>query len=410
MRGAAMAKAAAAADRRDPALPPKRAGVRLPHLCFVAPWAWPVFSRDSRIKLVGGAEVQQSVLMRLFQRNGYRVSLVTLDFGQPQHAVVDGITVYKTYRMQDGIPVLRFLHPRLTSMWQALREVDADIYYQRSADVLTGVIAQYCRRHGKRSIYAGASDKDFERGRQQIKYARDRWLYERGLAQVDRIVVQNERQRESLRRHYARDGLLIPSCYESPADAQSETRPGCGDAVLWVGTVHDYKRPELLLELARRLPRRRFIMIGGSAAPGERLRPGYYEAIRDAAARLPNVEFKGFLPLEEVERWYDQGRLLVNTSFYEGMPNTFLQAWARAIPTVATVDVGAKIDGAPLYEVFADVEKGALEIERLFNDQLYWERASARAQRYFDAQHSSAEVLRRYAALFEEMTRKASSS
>jgi glycosyltransferase involved in cell wall biosynthesis len=400
MRGAAMAKAAAVADRLDPALPPRRAGARLPHLCFVAPYAWPVFAGDNRFKLVGGAEVQQSILMRLFQKNGYRVSLVTLDFGQPQHAVVDGVTVHKTYRMDEGIPVLRFVHPRLTSVWHALREVDADIYYQRSADMLTAVVAQYCRRHGKRSIYAGASDRDFERGREQVRYARDRWLYERGLMQVDRIVVQNERQLATLRRHYRRDATLIPSCYEPPPRA----RPG-GDAVLWVGTVHDYKRPGLLLELARRLPRRRFVMIGGGAAPGERLRPGYFEAIRDAAAKLPNVEFKGFLPLEEVERCYDEGRVLVNTSLYEGMPNTFLQAWARGIPTVATVDVGAKLDGVPLYKKFDQLEEAESEIERLFRDQLHWERASARVLRYFESQHSSAEVLRRYAALFEEMTR-----
>ena len=131
--------------------------------------------------------------------------------------------------------------------------------------------------------------------------------------------------------------------------------------------------------------------------------PGYYEAIRDAAARLPNVEFKGFLPLEEVERWYDQGRVLVNTSFYEGMPNTFLQAWARGIPTVATVDVGAKLDGNLIYEVFSDVEKAAFEIERLFSDQNHWTRASERVQRYFNAQHSSAEVLKRYSELFDGM-------
>jgi glycosyltransferase involved in cell wall biosynthesis len=405
MPAALRAKPVAGADCRDAALPEQPA-LKRPHLCFVAPWAWPVFSRDSRIKLVGGAEVQQSILMRLFRRNGYRVSLVTLDFGQPQHAVVDGVTVYKTYRMEDGIPVLRFLHPRLTSVWQALREADADIYYQRSADILTGVIAEYSRRHGKRSIYAAASDKDFEHGRQQIKYARDRWLYERGLAQVDRVVVQNERQRESLRRHYGRDGMLVPSCYELPADPSGETRAGRGDAVLWVGTVHDYKRPELLLELARRLPRRHFIMIGGSAAPGERLRPGYYESIRDAAARLPNVEFKGFLPLEEVERWYDRGRVLVNTSYYEGMPNTFLQAWARGIPTVATVDVGAKLDGSSLYKTFNHVEEGQGEIERLFNDQAHWNRASERVQRYFDHQHSSAEVLQRYERLFDGLMRE----
>ena len=87
MRGALMAKAAAAPGRRDAALPGRAAimpGSARPHICFVSPFAWPVFARDERIKLVGGAEVQQSVLMRLFQRNGYRVSLITLDFGQPR--------------------------------------------------------------------------------------------------------------------------------------------------------------------------------------------------------------------------------------------------------------------------------------------------------------------------------------
>src|SRR3954469_7235686 len=133
-----------------------RAGSR-PHICFVAPNAWPVFSRDRSIKVVGGAEVQQSILARLFHRNGYRVSMICLDFGQPQGAVVDGIPVYKTFPPDAGIPVLRFLHPRLTSIWNALGEADADVYYQRSAGMLTAVMAQFCRRHGKRSIYAGAS-------------------------------------------------------------------------------------------------------------------------------------------------------------------------------------------------------------------------------------------------------------
>jgi len=386
------------ADRPESLLPPPDAS-RKPHVCFVAPFAWPVFSGDRKIKLVGGAEVQQSILMRLLRRNGYRVSLVCLDFGQPQGTVVDGITVYKTYRYEAGIPLLRFIHPRLTSVWQALRAADADIYYQRSAGMLTAVVAEFCRRNGRRSVYAGASDMDFQRGKQQIRYARDRWLYDWGLARVDRVVVQNPQQLEACRAGYGREATLIRSCYVAPPSS----RPGRGDAVLWVGTVHDYKRPELLLELARRLPHRRFVMIGGSAAPGGLLKSGYFEGIREAAARLPNVEFAGFLPLQDVEKQFDGGRVLVNTSLYEGMPNTFLQAWARGIPTVATVDVGARMEGKEFYKTFSAVEDGAAEIERLFADELHWARASARCLEYFEREHSSGEVLSRYARLFEEI-------
>src|SRR5207302_1151877 len=152
-----------------------------------------------------GAVVQQCILARLLADNGYRVSMISFDYGQPSPTLVDGVTVYKSFRENAGIPVFRFLHPRLTTMWRALREVDADVYYQRSSAMWTGVIAEFCRRYGKRAIYAGASDRDFDIGQEQIVLFRDRWLYRRGLARVDRIIAQNPYQLESCRRNHKRD-------------------------------------------------------------------------------------------------------------------------------------------------------------------------------------------------------------
>ena len=367
-------------------------GRERPHLCFVAPHIWPVFSRDPQLKVVGGAEVQQSILARLLAREGYRVSIVTFDYGQPRRIELDGVTVHKTCRPGEGVPVLRFLHPRLTTLWRALKEVDADAYYQRSASMLTGVIAEFCRRYGKRSIYAGASDLDFIPGNPQIRFARDRWLYEHGLRTVDRIVAQNRTQFDTCRAHYGREALLIPSCYESPAGASRRD----GDLILWAATVTAHKRPELLLELARRLPQRRFVLVGGPAIQAQ---PDYFDGIRAAAAELPNVQMLGFLPLAEVEPWFDRARVFVNTSHYEGMPNTFLQAWARGIPTVAAVDVGAGC-----YPVFTDLERGAHEIERLFSDEGHWQRSSARCLEYFQANHSTGQALAHYRRLLTELT------
>jgi glycosyltransferase involved in cell wall biosynthesis len=369
---------------------------RKPHICFVAPYAWPVLSRDPNIQVVGGAEVQQCGLARLFAANGYRVSMISLDYGQPSPALVDGVTVYKSFRAADGIPVLRFLHPRLSTMWRALRQVDADVYYQRSSAMWTGVVAEFCRRYGKRAIYAGASDRDFEIGQEQIALGRDRWLYRHGLQRVDRIVAQNPYQVESCRRNHRRNAVLIPSCYVPPAHAQRATPDN--DRVLWVGTIHNYKRPELLLDIAERLPERRFVMIGGPSIGGERLKAGYFEAVRERAKRLPNVEFTGFLPLAQVEPWFDRARLLVLTSVYEGMPNVFLQAWARGVPTVSTVDVGA-----PVNTVVADAAQGAAKVEALLGDTALWNQASSDSLAYFERNHSSSEVLARYARLLEEL-------
>jgi hypothetical protein len=91
--------------------------------------------------VVGGAEVQQSILARLFVAHGYRVTMVCQDFGQPDGAQLDGVVVRKVFAGHEGIPVLRFVHPRLTRMWRVLREVDADIYYYRSASMWVGILA-----------------------------------------------------------------------------------------------------------------------------------------------------------------------------------------------------------------------------------------------------------------------------
>src|SRR5690349_4070143 len=133
--------------RPEEALPaPARARSQAPcHVCFVAPYAWPVFAGDARIEVVGGAEVQQSILARLFAANGYRVTMICQDFGQPDRIEIDGVVVRKVFRGEDGIPVVRFLHPRLSTMWRMLREVNADIYYYRSASMWVGILDAFCR-------------------------------------------------------------------------------------------------------------------------------------------------------------------------------------------------------------------------------------------------------------------------
>lgn len=368
-----------------------------PHICFVAPEAWPVFSGDTEIKVVGGAEVQQSIIARLLAQAGYRVSMICLDYGQPERVSMHGVTLYKAHHPDAGIPGLRFIHPRLTTIWRVMREVDADIYYQRTASMLTAVVAAFCRRYRKLSIYAGASDPDFLPGRQAIRYRRDRWLFDWGISRVDGLVVQNQTQLGYCLQHYGRQAMLIPSCYE----LSSHARPGAGDSVLWVSTLRRQKRPELFLELAAGLPQLNFIMVGGPGGGADDA--AYFESIRRQAAALPNVEFVGFLPLAQVEPYFDRAAVLVNTSEHEGMPNTFLQAWARGIPTVAFIDTGARHQNLPVYHIAENLGDAAAEIERLFADDLYRQRAARRCRAYFAETHAPADVLKHYQHLLDDL-------
>lgn len=371
---------------------------RRPHVCFVALHLWPVLSGDASHQFVGGAEVQQCRLARLLARNGHKVTVISEDYGQPKEVWQDGIRVLGTFRAQDGIPVLRFVHPRLTTVWRAMHQADADIYYVRAAGMILGIVTAFCRRHGKKSIYAGASDSDFNPSQQLIKYRRDRWLYQHGLATADAIVVQNEIQKTLCRQHYGRASTLIPSLYELPEMAAGAD----GDCILWVAVMRRYKRPELFFELARQLPQRRFVMIGGPDGNGADAQ-AYFESVKRQAAELANVEFHGFLPLHQAEQHFERARVFVNTSLIEGMPNTFLQAWARGVPTIAFYDTGMKLDGDPVHPIVADVAEGAATIERLYNDTGYYSRFSNCCRDYFNARHGGPGILAQYRGLLENL-------
>jgi len=383
---------------------------RRPHICFVAPAAWPVLAADGRIPVVGGAEVQQCTIARALVGAGYCVSMICMDYGQPDSSIVDGITVFKSFKPTAGIPMLRFLHPRLTSLWNAMRRADADIYYQRSASMLTGVVAAFCRRYDRKSIYAGASDSDFMPGKELIRHWRDVQLFRYGLRNVDAVVAQNPTQRQDCERHYARAPVFIPSCYVPPADGRG--RDEAGNEILWVSTIRQFKRPEIFLDIARRLPGFRFRMIGGPGGSDAESRR-YFSAMEAAAKNIPNLEFLGFVPYAQVDTHFDRARIFVNTSLHEGFPNTFLQSWARGVPTVSLFDTGSFCMGEPVSCVVQDTDQMVRTINRLMADEAAWKHKSALCRSHFETEHSVRAVIAAYEKLFislDENAMQASSS
>jgi glycosyltransferase involved in cell wall biosynthesis len=356
-------------------------------------------SGSTSVKVVGGAEVQQSIIAPALARRGYRVSMISLDYGQPDRSEVAGVTIYNSYRPDEGVPVLRFFHPRLTSLWRVLTRVDADIYYTRTAAADTGFMAHFCRRHGRKSIYAGASDVDFLPGNEDIRYARDRKIFEWGVRRVDRIITQNAVQQGQLMDHYHRDGTVIPSCYVPPAGARHD-RAGY---VLWTASMRPSKRPGLAIEIAKRLPHCRFVIVGGPD-PDHKSQEEY-AALTEAARKLPNVEMKGFVPFTEAEKLFNGARVVLNTSLYEGFPNTFLQAWSRAIPTVAFIDTGSRTkEGEAVYDMARDAYDAAFKVERLMSDDILWREASLRALAHFRDNHAVDAVIGRYESEIAALT------
>jgi glycosyltransferase involved in cell wall biosynthesis len=361
-------------------------------ICFLALNIYPTLAGTTEA-YVGGAEVQQCFIARHLARRGYQVSFVTWDHGQPDGVRVDGITVYTAYRLEAGIHYLRFLHPRITGIWSALRRADADIYYQRCAGMETGLLAAFCRRHNRKFVFASASETDFNLEQAIIPRWLDRRLYVYGLRRADAIITQTETQRALLRQNFGLEACVIPNCWaEEPATPNQPTEQS---SVLWVSMLHRWKRPGLFLDLAASLPEVRFVMVGG---PGG---GALYDQVAQRARGLANLSFAGFIPFRQVGHYFDRAAVVVNTSPKEGFPNTFLQAWCRGVPVVSFFDPDGIIRRQQLGLVVDSLEAMRHGVVQLLQDTTLYARMQQNALRYFNENHRLETLGPRYEALFD---------
>jgi len=300
-------------------------------ICFANFDNYPVLNPEKGNEYFGGESVQQTLLAKAFTKRGYSVSTVVKDYGQPNGETIDGIQVWKTYRQDAGIPVFRFLYPRLASVWNALKKADADVYYQSCAGMLTGVVAHFCRRYNRKFIFRIAHDSDCIPGEQIITYARDKKIYEYGLRNADFIASQSVQQQRLLQENYGLDSDVINMAVELPVNREVQERD---IDILWVNNIRKFKRPELAVELAKLLPGLSMVMIGGSVPGNDEL----FREIKSKAASLANLEYTGAVPYHEVNNYFNRARVFVNTSDSEGFPNSFLQAWIRGVPVFSFFD------------------------------------------------------------------------
>lgn len=360
-------------------------------ICFVGLDNYPVLNPEMSSEYFGGESVQQTLLAKAFVQRGYDVSMVVADMGQPNREVIDGITVWKAFRKKAGLPIVRFVYPRMTSFFRALKAADADVYYQSCAGIYTGLVAGFCRQRNRKFIFRIAHDTDCIPGEQIINHHRwrDVPIYEYGLRKADLVAAQSVMQQKLLSDNYHRSSELINMVVQPPAEALDQHRD---IDVLWVNNLRHFKRPELFIELAKMLPELSFTMIGG---PVTRLED-YYSDLENRASAVSNLEFMGAVPYHQVNSYFARTKVFVNTSESEGFPNSFLQAWIRGVPVLSFFDPDRTIERNGLGLSPDGLDDMAKSLASLLADPTKLLGMSERARKFALENYSSEQVSLKY--------------
>jgi glycosyltransferase involved in cell wall biosynthesis len=228
------------------------------------------------------------------------------------------------------------------TLWRTLEELRPDVIYQQMRQSYTAVCARYARHARVPFFFHVASDFDLD----------PRWLANGissntpfdvaeaaagiwGLRHASHVIVQTRPQGEVVRAKFGRDAAAVVRNFQ-PLPASLPQKPQAPVEVLWVANFKDVKRPELFVQLAESFLGRddlRFTMAGRPSGLQRRFAP-----LMERIKRTANLEYLGELSIEDVNQRMAAAAIHVNTSSFEGFPNTFIQAWAQGA-VVATIAV-----------------------------------------------------------------------
>lgn len=292
-----------------------------------APYAGALYEREPRP--TGGAEMQSAYIARALAQRGLRVRHIVR--GDDLADERDGVEVQAIDASYD-----RGGLARRRAAFAALRAANARVYIQRSAGFETAIVGVHARATRSRFVFSSSSVADFTRDPAVAEYAgaglddrATRWQYLLGLRLAHVVVVQTSDQQRLARSDRGVRSRVVPSIAELEPYTPS---PVPRDAFLWAGGLIGSKDPLAYVELARRVPEARFLMVAGERGDAW---ASLAEETRAAAASVPNLELLPPVPPEALRALYARAVAVVSTSRFEGFPNVFLEAWARGTPALS---------------------------------------------------------------------------
>ncbi len=314
------------------------------------------------------------------------------------------VTIGVRYALQEGeerkIDGVRFLglsrRMHFLSDWYGfLKSERPDWCFWQCADHMWGPAAEIAQRLGVRTAFSVMHDLDVQ-PRRSLTRRKNWWpLYQWGLRRSDIIFVQHEGQRAYLPPSWQARTHLLPGIVPLPVTYRPH--PERNGTVAWVAVIRPPKRPDLLIEIARRLPEVHFVVCG---APQYSLwEPGKIESIIGQLRSLPNVDYRGHVAPEQTVKVIGDASLLLSTSDGEGFPSVFLEAWAAGTPVVSLqIDPDHKIRKGEL-GVVSDTVDGAVDaVRQLVTVTKRREDMGMRARRHVEEVHSSVSAVREFEA------------
>lgn len=144
-----------------------------------------------------------------------------------------------------------------------------------------------------------------------------------------KLITQNRYQYTTLKVKYNTESIIVYSGFEIKKSLDVKSRVK-NTYMLWVARCDAWKQPEIFINLAKANSNVAFTMICPKSSDAK-----YHEKIKEMALEVKNLKFIDFVPYDEIDEFFKKAYLFINTSLFEGFPQTFIQATMNAVPIIS---------------------------------------------------------------------------
>lgn len=360
-------------------------------ISIISTYGYPLFHKGMDTSEIGGTEVQLYFLAQELKKNN-ELSIVVSDYGQSLCEERDGIFFHRAMNLKKNIS--NYLRAPFL-FFSALQKSKADMFIVSPAGAELYMVAIYCTLFSKLFVHRVAHESEVD-GTLAKKSLLARFFLRYSLNKANAIVVQTEDQSRKLKKQYDLDSIVISNAF--PIDEKKEITIDDKEGLLWVGRCVNWKRPEIVFDVAEFFPDLKISMICPGA--GE-----YFDRIEQKARTFKNVNFIRSVSFFDIQKYFSMSKIFLSTSKKEGFPNTFLQACIGGTPIISLdVDPDRFIEKYKTGMVVYDNPILLREkIVKLLDDGELWKSISTNAISYATSCHNIEKASIKWTGLLDQL-------
>jgi glycosyltransferase involved in cell wall biosynthesis len=215
---------------------------------------------------------------------------------------------------------------------QVYKEVDADIYCVFGVSNFSAEVAAFCKAFDKVFVLflgSGSDDSEdyFHNSKKVNPYGSLGELCYYAIRKADFLVAQTRSQQVIFKERFQKKSTVISNPIDLSNNKVVNQINNNEKYALWIGKSDRVKQPEIMVKLAYIFKETKFIMI---------LNCSDLNIFRKIIINIPkNVEVIERLDFESTDNLFRKALVFINTSVFEGFPNTFLQAGKYGVPILS---------------------------------------------------------------------------